>query len=722
MAQIFLLGGNDLEMIEIKHLLEQSGKCFYDRELTWGAKLSDYKDIFNDTDTFIAIELQEDITPPKNYKTIDHHGKFSQRESSLQQLAKILGLDLNRWQQLVAANDAHYISGLKQLCATPEEIEKIRKADRIAHGVTLEDEAAAKQSLQTLNGQNIIYSHTSHFSTISDRVCNEFTHYVIYNDEKIVFYGYEIKKVIEFLHRNKIDDSNYYFGGGEYGFLGIIEGTLSGKEIQKLIKEFENMQKQKEIISYHTFMLPFTFKGAFQKKESWIYKPYAVENRETYNEYLYFYKHVQEALFNKKGEGDSFSDYYEYKIQEGIYVIDCKKGKYTLEIDGISLRTFQTDVAILTFNLINKEYGNPQDILAINDYGRRIYPPFLNLEKGLQGTKEVLLANALTLQLQGEDPIEENFCRFEEVKDHDAEDLLPSFIKILIKKNFSEQKIKPIIDDRMFLLSQYHNDDIVNKLKVFDEDKNEYAYAKSDFWYEYLFVDGNGKTCQSRHMCQKLITESSYDRWIESGTLFGISRYSFVSLTGKEFGNNILLGHTRTIYFQMFTLLLAYRASIIKFSDEIQNTTDNKNRDLSQSTRKLYKKYLNYLNKLYFKELTAQDQGIELYNQAMQIMEIPKYMHDLDNEMNELHTFVEMIEEKETTKTMNKLTELGTIFLPGTFIAGMLGMNVLPAGISGWLWSGVTFLGIFYVTKKITQRYNINLKTFFTSPKKEHHE
>ncbi len=114
----------------------------------------------------------------------------------------------------------------------------------------------------------------------------------------------------------------------------------------------------------------------------------------------------------------------------------------------------------------------------------------------------------------------------------------------------------------MFVISQYNNDALIGKLKLYKECQ-EYEYETNDFWYKYLFIDCDNKTCQSKHMTKKLITESTYDRWIDWETLFGISRYSFVSITGSSYGKNILLRHTQTMYFQMFTLLLAYRATII---------------------------------------------------------------------------------------------------------------------------------------------------------------
>ena len=66
----FLLGGYDLEMLEIKKLLESHGQRFIDHQLSWGAKLSSYASMFDASTHFIGVELIEDRQPPKNYTRI----------------------------------------------------------------------------------------------------------------------------------------------------------------------------------------------------------------------------------------------------------------------------------------------------------------------------------------------------------------------------------------------------------------------------------------------------------------------------------------------------------------------------------------------------------------------------------------------------------------------------------------------------------------------------
>lgn len=55
---LFLLGGADLEMLTIRKILIANGFTegvnFADNRLQWGAKLSEYKKLFNETKTFVG--------------------------------------------------------------------------------------------------------------------------------------------------------------------------------------------------------------------------------------------------------------------------------------------------------------------------------------------------------------------------------------------------------------------------------------------------------------------------------------------------------------------------------------------------------------------------------------------------------------------------------------------------------------------------------------------
>ena len=675
---LFLLGGYDLEMVEIKKILEENGVDFKDKHLSWGAKLSEYEEYLDFDGKIYGIELVEDIEPPTNYIAIDHHNKRYKQKSSLEQVAEILDLKLTRWQQLVAANDRGYIPEMRRLCATDDEIKKIRREDRLAQGITENEEKIAEleiENIKEIDGVYLLKTTLKHFSPLVDRTDKR--PLIIYNEHTLSVFADNIEELIKSF-KDEIDKHLCYYGGNPLGYFGFSEEYFKKESINETVNRILEIMKKrvKKLYSYHTFMFPFIFDGKPKVSDEWIYKKFKIESQKDYNEYVYFYKHVQDALFNKKDEANEYiSKYYEYIDQEGTFTIECKKGIYELEIDGISLRIFNTNVAIISFNLINRKYKNSEDILAINDFGRRIYPQFLG-ENFTCETKNSFLANSITIhQPKLNKTIKEDFSKFDKKENLNVNmNLLPSYIDHYLKKSF--KSYRHIIDDRMFVISLYLSEDMSNRLKSVEEDK--YTYENDEFWYKYIFIDSESKTCQSRYMTKKLILESTYDRWVDWGTLFGISRYSFVAVSSGRFGKNVLLTYMQTMYFQIFTLLLAYRASIIYFSDEIQNTSEKDDTKIAECTEKHYKKYLNFLNRLYFKEVTAQDQGIELYDKALKIMKIEQHLADLDNEINELHSYVEMIEEKKESRSINNLTKLGTIFLPASLIASIFGMNIYP--------------------------------------------
>jgi len=680
---IFLLGGYDLEMLTIKNILLQEGYIedtnIFDKKLKWGAKLSSYKEELQQLHkhTIIyGVELEEDMKLPANYKRIDHHNDFSDKDASLLQVLKLLGKKPTREDELIIANDIGHIEAMRCMGASDEEIKNIRQQERVIHGVTAEDEVQAKKEIETVEEKNGIYIIETTLNTFSPIVDNfEKRPLLLYSEKDLTYYG-----DIEFLkkkYKEQIEKKEAYHGQGYFGFDSGYVGLMKSNKLVEEIAECNGNHSNRELYSYHTFMFPFIFDKEKIEEKLWEYKEFKVSTPKEYNEKNYFYKHVQDALYNKKNRDNKkfISKYFEYKDKNGTFTIStCPKETYTLELDGISLRIFNTGVAILAFNLKNNAYSELKDILAINDFGRRIYPQFLG-ENFTKETKEVFLAQSITLSFEGKEPMVENFEAYE--KENLKNDLeLPSFIKNLIGRSF--EKIQYVIDDRMFVLSQYHNDALIEKMKLYNDEKNEYCYENNDEWYQYLFIDGNGKNCQSKHMTKKLIHDSTYDRWIEWGTLFGVTRYSFVALTGSEFGQKTLLPHMQTMYFQMFSLLLAYRATIIKFADEIQDVTQGIPNNISIGTSEIYKHYLDFLNQLYFKEVTAQDQGIELYEKAVSIMKIEVFLKDLDNEISELHEYVEMLEENKRVGQMDKLTKLGYWLLPPTLVTGFFGMNIFP--------------------------------------------
>lgn len=246
---IFLLGGADLEMNTIRLLLNRQQCCYHDLHLKWdNACLSAYKDYIDRSRDdrncrFVGIELQEDIVPPSGYIQIDHHNENAGKPSALEQLADLLGVPLNRYEQLVAANDRAYIPGMKALQASDTEISEIRRADRACQGVTEEQECLAEQAikecLEVCNGLILVKALSPCFSPICDRLF-PYEKLLVYTDDEWIYYGKQTDKLIS-LFQGEILHNKVFYGGGPNGYIGCKKKVYTIDEIKQFIGLIKKM-------------------------------------------------------------------------------------------------------------------------------------------------------------------------------------------------------------------------------------------------------------------------------------------------------------------------------------------------------------------------------------------------------------------------------------------------------------------------------------------------
>jgi hypothetical protein len=753
---LFLLGGKDLEMKEIVSVLEANGCTFCDKNPSWSeANLELYaKEIEADPSKhFYAIELNIDEDRNEFYKKykdkitiIDHHGKYIDREASLLQVLELMDQKPTRKQQLIAANDARYIDGMKCIGATEAEIKEIRQQDREMQGIKRHDEIAAKNDVKSRkekHGIMVVCATTPHFSAVSDELYFQTkpynpSRYIIYNDDKIVFYGFKntsLEKILNEGYSLSFPEA-YYFGGGDYGYLGIKEHKIDKKKIQNLCMEVIEAFG-KGIISSHIFMFPFRFdrhdtsKGfsnefdfyrnkdihtriSIEKLHSkltengWKYEPFRIEkgakvNPLLYNEYAYFYDYVREVLYNKEQfSPDAISNFYRKKsIEEGVFTLCIKEKEdfpastYRLYIDGITLRVFSTGVAILSIELHNYNYTNKNDIFRINDYGRRIYPQYIGSDRS-HTTKGSFLAESISIEdSKGKEIAYEKFDydTYEEIRvgDHIMQ-VLGTDVFTQCKCNHGEGcknphrkkcdksleglfYIQSSLDDRMYVHSWYGSDHFSQKLKSDNKRKNKkekMPYLYSDDWYKFIFVDNDKKpTVKNTKMKKDLIKKATYDRWSDDGMIYGITKYSFMLATDRGwFPANIVYNHMITMYFQMSTMLLANRTSILRFSDEVAAIASLSSPREEQRLHELYGRYLEFFDRLYFKEVTHQDQGIELYDIGLKQMRIPEHIDKLDGKFVKLHNFASLKQNNRESDTLNGLNLIvSALGISGLFIA-----------------------------------------------------
>lgn len=452
--------------------------------------------------------------------------------------------------------------------------------------------------------------------------------------------------------------------------------------------------------SYHMFLFPFQWepKGKIEeefskrcnldkiKKHSYsnwanIPSPKTQEYEvELYNEKNFFYKFVHTALYDEGNANQPVikhferQEAYESDLVYEIGVIAKEKKIYSLKLKSIGLDLFSTGTGVLIFYLENHQYPDLKDVMKINQFGRRIFPPFLDKNNLVDETKKRELADYISIKgLNGESyRYHEDFTQVDPSKPWGK----ARFIESLIDDFSSDLQIEPVIDDRMFTMCLYFNNELGKKIA---DVKQSSSIENQKLWHEYIFVDADGCTCQNDMMLRRLIQNHTYLRWQNYGTLHGVTRYSFMTIAkDDDFAKNSLLTHFRTIYMRLTEIVLVQRASILKFSDEVSrlSSLDDSNREkLTDRISDFYKSYIRFVNQIYFREVTAQEQGIELYDMLTDKMRIKDQVKDLDNEIGELHNYVSLLDEKSQSRNLGLLTILGSLFLLPSFIVGYFGMN-----------------------------------------------
>ncbi|MHB8580920.1 MAG: CorA family divalent cation transporter [Ignavibacteriaceae bacterium] len=731
---VFFLGGYDAEMVTIKKIIEEKNLPYFDRQLKWGAKLSEYKaelSKLSKEQIPVFIELYLDIDYPSNAVIIDHHNERSGKDqkTSIEQVADLLGVKLDRWQQLISANDKDLFKGMQLIDATDVEIKKINDMEKEVQGISNQDYKLAENSIkhfsEVIDGDIIIiHSQTKKTRPILEKLYNlerKFFNYkhifILYKDEEFGYTGEG--KVIDvlkkrFLHFQEKDNSIKLWYGGILpcrGYFGSNK-VLTKEEIREIVN--------RPILSHHIFLFPFvidnkninkkelfeqTIKLLRENDKNWKEvkfdfsltvidkdltdnKP-LYDEKETwkYNEYNYFYDYARKSLFNDNKVSETPISFYFEKIisQNTEFIISvkdnnkCTVNDFHLSVDNISLHIFENVIGVISITLYNYIYPDFESVRLINDFGRRIYPQFIGT-KGSDDTKNAFLPEKITF-IDGEKKIYEDFkdSRFLSKTFSCANHLSHMLSPI---KDF-----RPVLDDRMYTICWYGNNEKISELQQFDKDAKRFNYENSRDWYMFSFIDGYSAGIGNEIMKNKLIKDISYARFIQDGTLYGITRYSFVCLTGRQdYSYAVIRNHMQKMYYQMAILLLVQRASIVVFNNElsiISSELENDNLEKAHpKIENLQMQIIKFSDRVWFDEISPQEQGIELYQLAQKNMDINRYFENLKEKMEQTYSFVDLKLERlrqqydsNISKTVVILSSLGAIFLPATFIAAIWAME-----------------------------------------------
>lgn len=430
--------------------------------------------------------------------------------------------------------------------------------------------------------------------------------------------------------------------------------------------------------SYHTFIFPFLWndsgKVTREKFETcihpnWVrdYRKNAPLSPELYTQYAYFNQAARNAIFMEDGETDPIVRNYRFdwgKLGNAPEWMDAAKGtdnpvryvihkddfEASLRVHSTRLRLYSTGMGMIVFELENYEFNDEKSINQINEFGRRIFKPFIDDVSNCS-----LCADTITLAYPGgtvESPIngvvpsENSDIRFLEL----ILFLLRNGSKSAVntaKPGPDQFSIEPIIDDRMFVSCLWANNDFALEMQSYTKDGYRYladATGKEPSnpnnaaarLYQLIFVDGDGVSCRSRTMLRQMLDSHIYHRWLETSekyaTLTGMSEFSFVTVSSDP----ITIRAHLTEYNEMVMLVLAQRASLLSFERQISDCARG-----IRSINKIQSAYVHFQSKYLLREVTPQQQGIELYQMLCRHLYIDNLTRDVDGQIRALFSLAQ---------------------------------------------------------------------------------
>ncbi len=434
------------------------------------------------------------------------------------------------------------------------------------------------------------------------------------------------------------------------------------EELENVALDNEEETKCLRPYSSHVFLFPFIWeneKNSFFKycsvaeKAGWENidvksndeilprKTEKISVEEKFQQMQYFTHSAQKIVFNL---GSDYAKNYEFPFSEGFYELSKDDLVYKLELKSINLKICNTGVGILYFETANNTYCDIDSVKKINEYGRRIFPPYFADSISEDGEKiktiPYIVADEIRLVVDGKE------CKTSFKKDFIVErnfdvNYIPDFLSAFIPE-CKENGVFPAIDDRMFVCCVVNDKQYSSLVLKYDSDsisEREAHNIAMDF-FEYVNVDLPGDcTCPTKEMLYSLLSSSVYSRWGSKGTLYAVTNHSFMCLSTGEavhINDNFL-----NLYALMVVVALSQRASIIYFdslSSLISNPFSNGKKKINnRKLLLLQEKYIAFLNQYMNIELTCQEQGSELYEMMKNVMAINVDNERLQNQIERLY-------------------------------------------------------------------------------------
>ncbi len=459
--------------------------------------------------------------------------------------------------------------------------------------------------------------------------------------------------------------------------------------------------------SYHTFIYPFYIedndwnrtKTLLEKNCKRVFVDEESDKEELIveqNSYQYFFPQAQNILFTRKKDKNRLLDHYrleETKSGGYKYFIETDKEKLILHVTDIKLdisEQLRIGVIRLEMSYFGEKEVNGKslierksdskfnDVLLINDIGRRLFTA--SRDKENPEGKIIMTAKKIAIKNCKDDKDEDFSINFPTTMFSSKIEAL----KNLIFSKESKTEITSILDDRMFVMSA-----VIDKVKMKEVQTGKLDKSKL---YEFYFIDSPGNcSCQNEKMLNRMMEEHSYDRWLNWGTVYGLSEYSFVMLASGE-AQHVIDAFLST-YVNMAEIVLLQRAALVKLDLDASRALPDNDFKID-NIKELHKNSMFFENNLYAEEVTFQQQGIELYDMLKKFLRVKNLKGEVERKVSSLNGYINTQNEKHNreisdtisifallsllTSTFNQFKKFDTIWVLIVGVIALLGIvNIL---------------------------------------------
>jgi hypothetical protein len=244
------------------------------------------------------------------------------------------------------------------------------------------------------------------------------------------------------------------------------------------------------------------------------------------------------------------------------------------------------------------------------------------------------------------------------------------------KEDFNEikKKLNETQTDRMYVNVAYGLAGIAPEMKIAKERYERlfslalYVDEGTDSWkkmngyvYDYKFT-------------QNLMKQDMITRWKGLSTYSGYTIYSNVHFGSSWFFNNVIAPqHVPYIYGHMLVVGLFYQASLRYFAKKVSIATKKlttQNYEESQKEfRKLREEFIIFTNDYWFRDITDQIQGIEIFEKQTKSLRLNEEYALIKDEMERADEYIDALRKEHTDQTTKRIS----------IIAGILGFAGLWA-------------------------------------------